>query len=56
MSSPSVIHVSIETKEPEGAERQRAEQEEKPEIKIFLCISQGLKGKELLKNHYKGVT
>lgn len=54
MISPLVIHITMERKELYGG--QRAVQEEKPGIKVFAHISQGLKGKELLKNHYKGVT
>lgn len=54
MISPLVIHISMEKREPYGG--QRAVQVEKPGIKSFAHISQGLKGKELLKNHYKGVT
>lgn len=54
MISPLVIHVSMEKKEPYWG--QGAMQEENPGIKVFAHIFQGLKGKELLKNHYKGVT
>lgn len=54
MISPLVIHVSMEKKEPYGG--QGAMQEENSGRKVFAHISQGLKGKELLKNHYKGVT
>lgn len=54
MISPLVIHISMEKKEPYGG--QGAMQEENPGIKVFARIFQGLKGKELLKNHYKGVT